>query len=127
MKLRGLIFITILFTGCTFTSENKIAGTWSMYRIIQDGQDVTTEHDPYDERYITFSEDSTFETGGRPYGTNTGKYIFNSEDHTLSLDSDAGPEDDSQWKVTFQGDRMHWQGVGSEWAEGFELIHLRKK
>jgi hypothetical protein len=34
----------------------------------------------------------------------------------LFLDSDAGPEDDSQWTINIAGGTMFWQGVGSEWA-----------
>lgn len=127
MKIIRTLLIAVLFTGCTVNNENDITGTWLMSKVVQDGQDVTSDHDPYDERYILIKEDSTFESGGRPYGKNTGKYAFNSEDSTLFLDSDAGEDDDSQWKVTIEGDTMHWQGYGSEWAEGFELIHVRKK
>lgn len=53
--------------------------------------------------------------------------MFSSVDLTLFLDSDAGPADDSQWKVSFKGDTMHWQGYGSDWALSFEILHLKEK
>ena len=127
MKFFHTFLLSIFFLGCTSITEEGISGKWLMHQVIQDGQDVTSEHDPYDERFLLLKSDSTFESGGRPFGENTGKYSYNIKDQTLFLDSDAGPEDDSQWQVTIQGDTMHWQGLGSEWAKGFELIQVRKK
>jgi len=97
-----------------------------MHEVLQEGKDVSEEHNPYNERYLVLRSDSTFETGGRPFGKNTGKYHYHSEDQILFLDSDAGPEDDSRWKVTLRRDTMHWEGVGSEWAEDFEIIQIRE-
>jgi hypothetical protein len=127
MKIINTLILTVLFVGWTSEPEEEITGKWFMYKVIQDGQDVTSEHNPHDERYLILNSDSSFESGGKPFGTNTGRYLFNSEELTLFLDSDSGSEDDSQWKVTFQGDTMHWQGYGSEWAKGFELIHIKEK
>jgi hypothetical protein len=127
MKILSMLFITLLFLGCTSDNGDDITGKWLMHKVIQDGKDVSSEHDPHDERFLILRDDSSIESGGGPYGKNTGKYVFNSEDHTLFLDSDAGSDDDSQWKITIRGDIMHWQGNGSEWATGFELIHLRDR
>jgi len=127
MKIPGILLLTVFLAGCKANSENGITGTWLMHEVFQDGEDVTSEHDPYDERFMIFREDSTFESGGRPFGRNTGRYVYDSADKTLFLDSDAGTEDDSQWKVRIQGDTMHWQGYGSEWAEAFELIQVRER
>jgi len=125
MKKLSVFLIIAFFLGCTSNKRNEITGQWLMYKVIQDGKDVSSEHNPHNERYLILKSDSTFESGGRPYGKNSGKYVFNAEENTLFLDSDAGQEDDSQWEVTFLGDTMHWQGYGSEWAKDFELIHLR--
>jgi hypothetical protein len=125
MKKLSVFIIIAFFIGCMSDKKNEIIGQWLMYKVIQDGKDVTLEHNPHNERYLTLKSDSTFESGGRPYGKNTGKYVFDDEDNTLFLDSDAGQEDDSQWKVTFHGDTMYWQGYGSEWAQDFELIHIK--
>jgi hypothetical protein len=116
----------MMFSGCTSSPEEFLTGEWQMHKVIQDGQEVTSEHDPFDERFLIIKDDNTFESGGRPYGKNTGKYEFNITEHTLFLDSDSGPEDDSNWRVTFQGDTMFWQGYGAEWAEAFELIHIKE-
>lgn len=121
------IFISLLLAGCASNPKEGIEGKWLMHQVIQDGKDVTSEHDPYDERFMILNSDSTFESGGRPYGKNTGHYMFSSVDLTLFLDSDAGPDDDSQWKVSFKGDTMHWQGYGSDWALSFEILHLKEK
>ncbi|MCK3686183.1 lipocalin family protein [Maribellus sp. YY47] len=107
--------------------KNNIQGTWLMYKVIQNGKDVTLEHDPYHERFLILKSDCSFESGGRPFGKNTGKYEFNENENKLFLDSDTGPEDDSFWNVTIKSDTMFWRGYGSEWAEAFELIQVKKK
>ena len=122
--------ILILFLGSILafympSSSDVLVGKWEMSQVIQNGSDVSSEHNPHAERYIIFKADQTFESGGRPYGANTGKYEFNPDLRTLFLDSDLGSDDDSYWKVTLNADSMHWQGYGSEWAEGFELVHVR--
>lgn len=126
MNTISILLIHILLIGFNSTAKDEILGKWFMQKVIQDGKDVTSEHDPHGERYIIFKSDSSFESGGKPFGTNTGKYSYSVADQTLVLDSDAGPEDDSQWKVTLQGNQMHWQGQGSEWALGFEIIQVKK-
>lgn len=105
--------------------DQKLEGKWMMHTVIQDGNDVSQEHNPHSERYIIFFEDSIFESGGRPYGLNTGRYDYSPDQQLLYLYSDAGPEDDSQWKVTIENDTMVWQGLGSEWANGFRITHRR--
>ncbi|WP_163715784.1 lipocalin-like domain-containing protein [Mangrovibacterium lignilyticum] len=124
MKIRPFVLTLLLLAACQ--TGNDISGKWMMHQVIQDGQDVTAEHNPHGDRYIILKPDSTFESGGQPFGKNTGKYSFNAGKGTLFLDSDTGPEDDSQWKVTLTKDTMHWQGYGSEWADDFELIHVRE-
>jgi hypothetical protein len=127
MKWLSILLLVMVGTAWTPGPEAQITGTWLMHQVIQDGRDVSSVHNPHHERYIIFRADSTFESGGRPFDINKGSYTYNSADHTLFLDSDAGPEDDSHWKVSVKGDTMHWQGYGSEWALGFQLIHLRKR
>jgi hypothetical protein len=103
----------------------KLEGKWMMHQVLQDGEDVTEEHNPQQDRYIIFWEDGIFESGGTPYGSNTGRYTYAPEEGSLFLDSDAGPDDDSRWKVTIEQDTMKWQGVGGEWANRFRIIHHR--
>jgi hypothetical protein len=105
--------------------DQKLEGKWMMHQVLQDGNDVTEEHNPQRDRYIVFWEDGIFESGGSPYGSNTGNYTYTPEEGSLFLDSDAGPDDDSRWKVTIQQDTMKWQGVGGEWANRFQIIHHR--
>lgn len=105
--------------------DQKLEGKWMMHQVLQDDNDVSDEHNPYGERYIIFMEDGTFESGGRPFGSNTGLYRYSPEEGNLFLDSDAGQEDDSQWKITIDYDTMIWQGLGGEWANRFRIVHHR--
>ncbi len=128
--MKSIYTITFLLSVFIFKinlSPDEIQGKWNMYKVIQDAKDVTAEHNPNKDRYVIFNKDNTFESGGKPFGKNTGKYDFNLNDKTLFLDSDAGQEDDSYWKVTFKSDTMYWQGYGSEWAKDFVLIHIKEK
>jgi len=126
MKNISILIFLGLIVGCTSSPTDEITGKWFMYKVIQNEQDVTSEHNPYNERYLTLKVDSSFESGGRPYGENTGKYVFNEKENTLFLDSDAGPDDDSHWNVTISNDTMYWQGYGSEWAENFRIVQIRE-
>lgn len=125
MKIPLVLMIFALLGGCKPGNEDKILGTWTMHMVIQDGKDVSPEHNPYEERFFISRADSTFESGGRPYGSNTGRYLYDPEAGTLILDSDAGPDDDSQWMVEIRNDTMYWQGYGTEWAEEFRIIQIR--
>ena len=127
MKILCILLFLAFLAGCRSETGTGITGKWVMYKVIQDGEDVTSGHNPYNERFLILRKDGTFESGGRPSGANTGRYEYNSVDQTLFLDSDAGPEDDSRWKVRIQGDTMHWQGYGTEWAEAFELIQIKDR
>ena len=99
-----------------------------MQRIVQDGtSDVSSEHNPESDRYIIFNSDNTFESGGSPYGKNTGAWTLDQESGELFLNSDAGEDDDSYWIVRFDGEAMHWQGARFEFNKRFTIEHKRSK
>ena len=127
MKFLAPIIVAFLVMGCAEQSQDGIEGKWSMHQIIQNGDDVTSDHNPFNDRYLIIKPDGTFESGGKPLGKNTGKYTLNMNADTLLLDSDVGPEDDSQWLVRVSNDTMYWQGFGTEWAENFQIIQVRKE
>ena len=121
------IALIILFTlACTTNSKDDISGKWMMHKVIQGEQDVTSEHNPENDRYLILDDKGTFESGGKPFGKNSGKYTFKPEENTLFLDSDAGQEDDSYWNVRISNDTMYWRGYGSEWARNFQIIQVRE-
>ena len=124
MKHLIMVLLAFAIIGCS-SDNQELIGKWQMHKVIQSGVDVSEEHNPNNDRIITIYADSTFETNGTPFGKNMGKYKYDNVEMTLFLDSDAGPEDDSQWKVRFSEDTMYWQGFGTEWADEFELIHIR--
>ncbi len=106
-------------------TKSGIEGHWLMHAVYQEGNDVSAEHNPEKDRYIIFTEDGSFETGGTPWGKNTGKYTYNEAENSLFLDSDAGEEDDSRWRTTLKKDTLIWQGVGTAWAEAFQIVNVR--
>lgn len=130
---RALAALALLAaTGCATTApasgppaRSDLVGSWAMDRIYDGGQDVSAEHNPAGDRYIILRADGQFESGGQPYGRNTGRWIYDPETRELGLDSDAGPTDDSRWTVRLSGDRMEWRGVGSEFARRFLIVARR--
>lgn len=106
--------------------ENTLQGMWLIDEIIQQGKDVSSEHNPKNNRFIIFKSDGTFESGGDPYGKNTGDFYVNGLTSGLHLDSDSGPDDDSYWSVTIKKGLMYWRGTGSEFAKEFEIRYKKK-
>lgn len=106
-------------------TEKQLLGNWKMVRILEGTEDLSARLNPKNDRWIRFREDLRFESGGSPYGRNGGTYTFAPDQMVLSLDSDAGEGDDSQWRVRFRQDSMVWQGIGSERQEKTQVLHIR--
>lgn len=125
-----LLAVLVLFTtmaACQSTHvplDDRLVGTWTMDRILEDGRDVTAQHDPADNRWIRFYGDHTFESDGDPYGPNDGEWAL--DDSTLFLDSAAGDGDDSYWIVQIEDDVMRWSGARSDFTERFVIWLSRR-
>ncbi|MBX2819206.1 MAG: hypothetical protein KTR29_05965 [Rhodothermaceae bacterium] len=106
--------------------NSELIGMWVMGSVYQDTLDVTDEHNPALNRWIAFSEEGTFESGGAPYGYNSGKWGYTSESNELFLDSDAGEGDDSYWIIINSDTSMEWQGTRSDFTSQFKLKFKKK-
>lgn len=131
--MRTTALALLLFTACHSAEQPRdrslsavVVGTWDMEEVYQDGQGVTEQHDPSDNRWFAFESDGTFISDGDPHGRNTGRWTLNEQTQELHIDSDAGENDDSYWIVSVEGNTMHWQGARFEWNKRFELVHLRR-
>ena len=102
--------------------QDQIVGKWDMKAIYDSGEEVSAQHNPSKNRWITFLEDYSFQSGGDPYGENSGKWEIDAKTNTLFLDSDAGPEDDSYWFISFDEGEMTWQGTQSDFAKRFKIL-----
>ncbi len=131
MKPLALALALTVLAGCATTASTpatvraRLVGTWSMETITDAGRDVSAAHNPAGDRFIVLRADGQFESGGQPYGRNTGRWTYDPDSQTLGLDSDAGPEDDSRWVVRLHGNVMEWRGVGSDFARRFEITSRR--
>lgn len=126
---KALVFIIVLLViSCSTDRDinNIIIGKWYMSKVYELGEDVTEQHNPLNERWVNFKEDGTFESGGKPAEYNAGKWNIDPETGELYLDSDAGEEDDSYWKVSFIEGRMNWQGSKFEFNKRFSIEHERR-
>lgn len=131
MKPAALALALLAVAGCATTASSSapartdLIGSWTMDRIYDQGKDVSDEHNPAGDRYIVLRADGQFESGGQPYGRNTGRWTYDPASRELGLDSDAGPEDDSRWVVRLRGNEMEWSGVGSDYARRFRITSHR--
>lgn len=129
IKVTILLISCLLAGGCNLppNDQETLTGHWQMHQVFQIDVDVSQEHNPGMDRYIILSQDGLFESGGSPYGKNTGSFEYDGKNKTLFIDSDAGEDDDSRWKVEIAGDTMKWEGIGSDYARSFRLVHVRKE
>lgn len=85
-----------------------------MDKVLERNANMSHIHNPHEDRWIQFYKNGFFESGGKPYGKNSGQYTLNTESKILYLDSDIGEDDDSQWQFSFSRRKMNWTGIGSE-------------
>ncbi len=102
--------------------HEQMIGRWAMETVMLGDDDVTSEHDPQDERWIEFHQDGKFFSDGEPYGANQGVWTVDEEASTFFLDSDV-ENDDSDWHVWFEDDKMYWRGIGDPKKERYVLSY----
>lgn len=71
-----LVLLVIVVLSLSCSSENsfnkKISGKWEMIKVLEVSEDVTQNHNPGNNRWISFKADpdfpagGTFESGGSP-------------------------------------------------------------
>ncbi len=117
----------LLLTACAGRPDlsEQITGRWEMEQVLRNGNDVTAEHDPDDDRFIVIIADGTFRSGGH-FGENTGRWSIDTDTGELFIDSDAGENDDSYWFISFDDDVMTWTGARGFGRE-FMLKHRRSQ
>lgn len=113
-------------------SEN-ITGKWIMVKVLELSEDVTENHNPHKNRWISFKADpdilgsGSFESGTGRVTENTGKWFFNEKEKEFFLDSNAGEDDDSYWEVSFNADSMQWKGRKFEFNKRFEIFYKKSE
>lgn len=118
-----VLYVVFFFYSSCQKVEHSILGYWELEKVVFDNTDVSSEHNPNNNRYIIFKKDGSFESGGDPVGKNTG--FFSISNDTLFLDSHI-EGDDSYWKIVYNSDTMVWKGVGTDWHSR-HIIYLNKK
>ncbi|MEQ6119250.1 hypothetical protein [Reichenbachiella sp. MALMAid0571] len=121
-----LLSILLIFTSCAFREslDKKILGKWTMHKVYDGDEDVTSKHNPENNRWIKFNRNGSYESGGDPYGYNDGNWELDNEKSILFLDSKID-DDDSEWKISFTDSSTVWTGIGTPRQENFKLIHKR--
>jgi len=127
IRLTFYLLVSLCFwASCAAPIAKQLKGTWAMQKVYDNSTDVTAQHNPKNDRWITFAKDGSFKSGGTPTGENAGKWIYTDANAQLYLDSDAGEGDDSYWRIQLSKDSMNWAGMRSSFTERFKLTFSRK-
>jgi hypothetical protein len=121
-----LLILPFLFLACSKNEppDKQIIGKWKMVKVYEYNNDVTSKHNPNNNRWIKFTADGNFVSDGDPFGKNTGRWKVDNEKSILYIDSDID-DDDSEWSLKFKNDEMIWTGIGHPRKENTKLIHKR--
>ena len=131
ISMKILLVNILVFCGAFIMPDTSLSpstwiiGKWKMVTVLEGNQDVTPLMNPENDRWIEFKADGTFNSGGGPHGSNTGRYLVNNNEKTLQLDSNAGEDDDSQWRLQFREDLLYMRGIGSQRQEMTTVISQR--
>lgn len=125
-KFLAFLLFIICLTGCQskVSLHEKLISKWKIDKVMESSNDVTSQHNPKNNRWISLRDDGSFESDGDPYGHNTGKWVFTEKDSTLFIDSDT-EGDDSTWKIRFDGEKLIMTGVGTPRQQSFQLEFSR--
>jgi hypothetical protein len=88
-------------------------------------QDAAPQLNPTGDRWLDFAGDGTFTSGSGDTKENGGTYTYEPASGAVSLDSDAGPGDDSNWTISIRGDTLSMRGVGTQRQESSEVLLVR--
>ena len=129
-----ILSVIIIFALSCSSSSNfgkKITGKWFMIKVLELSEDVTANHNPKNNRWISFKVDhevpykGSFESGAGEERENSGKWFYDEKTKEFFLDSDAGENDDSYWEVSFYADSMCWKGRKYEFNKRFEIFYKK--
>jgi len=126
LRILTLIVLTTSIFSCSTkqSPEKQLIGKWVMVEVYDGENDVTSKHNPENNRWIKFNRNGSFESGGDPHGYNDGNWELDTEKLILFLDSKM-EDDDSEWKISFEENKTIWRGIGTPRQEGFKLIHTK--
>lgn len=123
-----LIILSFLLVSCSSKKnmEKQLLGKWMMNAVYENDQNVTSKHNPENNRWIKFNRNGSYESGGDPHGYNDGEWELDVEKAILFLDSNM-EDDDSEWKISFKDDKTIWTGIGTPRQEGVKLVLKKEK
>lgn len=126
-RLFSTVLALLFLTACSPQSNlsDQLAGKWKMVGIKIYNDDASPALNPMNNRWISFDTEGAFTSGSGDKQENAGTYNLNDLDARLDLDSDAGPGDDSSWRLTFRNDSLLMRGIGTDRQENSELVLVR--
>ncbi|GJM30804.1 MAG: hypothetical protein DHS20C17_34390 [Cyclobacteriaceae bacterium] len=125
-----LIGILLVCSGLSSVKDTNnpshwIIGKWKMVTVLEGNQDISPVLNPDSNRWFQFEIDGNFQSGEGDRRTNTGTYDIDNQNNTLHIDSDAGEDDDSNWRIQFREDLLYMRGIGTNRQEMTTVISQR--
>lgn len=102
--LFGIIFLVIFFSCKQDPLKKRVVGTWKFIELIDSGLDLTKEQDPKNDLILIINPDGTYESKGGNGMPKKGVWNLKPGQTIITLDSEGGSADDSQWKVELKKD-----------------------
>lgn len=106
------IFCSILIYSCNRNKSisEELIGKWHLVDIKDGDIDINKERNPKGDRIIEFNKDGTYFSSGAGTADRSGKWNLDTVKNILSLDSDAGPGDDTRWTIELKDDTFYTRG-----------------
>lgn len=122
----GCILLSLILS-CAPPSnlKDKISGKWKMVGVLIFNDDASPVLNPMQNRWLSFGGDDSFTSGSGETQENAGSYKLSETEARLDLDSDAGPGDDSSWRLSFRNDTLVMRGIGTDRQENSEVLMVR--
>jgi len=124
MKSFAIILFLIGIASINTQAQDEIIGKWKLEQVIVDGVDVSQEHNPFNERWIEFLKNGSFQSDGRPFGKNSGTWSEEKTENIIHLKSKV-EDDNSDWVYELDKDKIRWTGFGDRKKQNTVLMHTK--
>ncbi len=89
---------------------DKVQGLWDFEMVVEDGQDISSTHDPDSNRIIFIRPDRRFRDEHGPKGLKQGYWQMNMHQPLMTVIPEDRNQNPEVWEVQFGPDQMIWLG-----------------
>lgn len=126
--IKNLLFyigISLTVISCSKDKlSDQIIGQWKIDEVIVRGE--VDNREGHKGKWILFKETEKFESGNfLREDPNTCNWEIDETASILSINSNAGDWDDSEWKINILGNEMRWRGIATHNTTHVEIVNSR--